>query len=56
MCIRDSQKALDSGQPAEAQHKALLDIEQGLEAAAVSRLKGKRGAVPKVLEPTRVQP
>jgi glutamate dehydrogenase len=37
------QKALVSGQAAEAQHKALLDVEQGLEAAALARLTRKPG-------------
>jgi glutamate dehydrogenase len=41
------QKALESGLAAEAHHKALLDIEQALEAAAVSRLMGKRGGAAK---------
>jgi len=51
------QKALDSGQTAEAQHRALLDIEQALEAATVSRLKGKRGGAAKTtLESTGVRP
>jgi glutamate dehydrogenase len=49
--------ALESSLPAEAQQKALLDIEQGLEAAALSRLKGKRGgAANKTLESTGVRP
>ena len=51
------QKALESGLPAEAEHEALLEIEQGLEAAALSRLKGKRGGAAKTkLESTGVRP
>jgi glutamate dehydrogenase len=50
------QKALEAGQTAEAEQKTLLEIEQGLETAALARLKDKRVAAPKVLEPTRVQP
>jgi glutamate dehydrogenase len=49
-------KALESGQAAEAQHQALLDIEQALEAAAVSRLKGKPVGSSNRVEATRVQP
>jgi glutamate dehydrogenase len=49
------QKALEAGQTAEAEQKALLDIEQGLETAALARLRDKRVPAPKVLEPTRVQ-
>jgi glutamate dehydrogenase len=51
------QKALESGLPAEAQHKALLEIEQALETAAVSRLKGQRGGAARTArEPTGVRP
>jgi glutamate dehydrogenase len=51
------QKALASGLAAEAHHKALLEIEQALEAGAVSRLKGKRGGAAKTtLESTGVRP
>ena len=49
------QKALEAGQAAEAEQKAFLEIEQGLETAALSRLKDKRVAAPTALEPTRVQ-
>ena len=49
------QKTLDQGLPAEAEHQALLDIEQDLEAAVLSRLRAERVAAPKALEPTRVQ-
>jgi glutamate dehydrogenase len=50
------QKALDSGQAAEAQHKALLDIEQGLETTALARLKDPRPPARRPLEPTPARP
>ena len=47
----------ESGRPAEAEHAALLEIEEALEAAALSRLKGKRGGAAKTtLESTGVRP
>jgi len=50
------QKALEAGSTAEAEQKALLEIEQSLETAALTRLKEKRVAAPKAVAPTRVQP
>jgi glutamate dehydrogenase len=50
------QKTLQTGLSAEAEHKALLGVEQGLEAEAISRLQGNRVAAAKTLEPTRAQP
>jgi glutamate dehydrogenase len=50
------QKALLAGSTAEAEHVALLEIELGLETAALARFKDKRVVTPKLLEPTRAQP
>jgi len=51
------QKALAGGMAAEAEHKSLLDIEQGLEQAALALLQDKGSpAGKKKLEPSQAQP